>query len=226
MQSVFGDVTIPKVQANYTDHATVLAVQTALAARGYRPKKGANNGLDGIWGEETHKALQAWEYETSSDDTTGLINYGVLLKLGISPPGAAASAQRMNDASAVANATAAMHAGQGLSSQDTVYTPPAESDYYGPPAPQSAPTPSRAPAASPAQVAAAKAAVDVAKARVEAAPTPQAQAVAQQQLAVAQQHLDTVAPSIPAWQIALAAVGVLGIGAGVYSLFSGRGKRR
>ena len=95
-----GDVTIPKANLEYTDHATVLAVQQALASRGFTPKK----GIDGVYGPDTANALRSWQYESGSDAVDGKITYGVLIQLGIPAPGTSPVS------SALADATRASHA--------------------------------------------------------------------------------------------------------------------
>lgn len=82
-----GDTTIPSA-ATYTDHDTVLAVQTALKSKGFDPGK-----LDGVMGTNTVKAIRAMQAALGADQT-GAIDYGVLLALGVpAPAGAHATAK-------------------------------------------------------------------------------------------------------------------------------------
>lgn len=102
---VIGDVTIPTVGQNYTDKATVLAVQKALTAKGFAPKK----GNDGVWGPDTKETLTSWQYETGQA-VTGAIDYGVLMALGVPAPGTAGAFASASAASALADATQRSHA--------------------------------------------------------------------------------------------------------------------
>lgn len=88
---VGGDVNIPSAGATYTDHDTVLAVQTALKGRGFDPGK-----LDGIYGSNTARAIRALQASIGAPQL-GVIDYGVLLLLSVpAPTGARATAK--NDA--------------------------------------------------------------------------------------------------------------------------------
>lgn len=66
---------IPSAGTTYTDHDTVLAVQTALKSRGFDP-----GPLDGIYGPKTAAAIK------HIPGATGVIDYGVLAALGVSAP--------------------------------------------------------------------------------------------------------------------------------------------
>lgn len=87
-------VTIPTVQ-QYTDRNTVLRVQTALVSRGINV-----GALDGVMGPKTAAGIRAWQ-KSAAIPETGVIDYGVLLGLGVPVPGAApaqAAVQREFDA--------------------------------------------------------------------------------------------------------------------------------
>lgn len=74
-----GTDTIPAA-VSYTDHDTVLAVQTALKTKGYNP-----GTLDGIFGPNTSKAIKAMQKDAGIG-TTGIVDYGVLMALGVQAP--------------------------------------------------------------------------------------------------------------------------------------------
>lgn len=85
-------VTIPKAGANYTDVATVTAVQAALVKRGYDlGKYGVNkDGVDGLFGSATKKAIEKFQKDMGFF-VTGTINEDVIMALkitpGVLPPG-------------------------------------------------------------------------------------------------------------------------------------------
>lgn len=191
MTTVVGDV-IPKV-GPFTDTATVKAVQDALTARGFKPTLGS----DGIWGKYTQEALRSWQYE-SGLEVTGVIDYGVLLALGIPAPGAAASAATTTAeavrAKAVADATAKerakVDADRAAAAVDVAKTKVATA-----PTPQAKQTAERELGA------------------------------AQQKLEVAQAAV--VPAGLSWWQYALIGLGTAAIGVGAWSLTgSGKGKRK
>lgn len=80
-----GDVTIPKADVTYTDHDTVLAVQTALKAHGFDP-----GPLDGAYGPKTAAAIKAMQAALGQDQS-GVIDYSVLMTLRVSAPSNASS---------------------------------------------------------------------------------------------------------------------------------------
>jgi peptidoglycan hydrolase-like protein with peptidoglycan-binding domain len=69
--------------ATYTDYATVLAVQKALEAKGFHLKK----GVDGAYGPDTAQAIKAMQKVLGAEQS-GVIDYGVLMALGVSAPAA------------------------------------------------------------------------------------------------------------------------------------------
>ena len=76
-----GDVTsIPKAGITYTDEPTVRAVQTALKDKGFDP-----GTIDGIYGPKTQRAIKAMQ-SAAGTAQTGVIDYSVLMALGISAP--------------------------------------------------------------------------------------------------------------------------------------------
>ncbi|MDO8681571.1 MAG: peptidoglycan-binding domain-containing protein [Acidobacteriota bacterium] len=83
LDQIFGEVTIPKAGQNYTDKATVLAVQKALKAKGFDPGK-----IDGIYGPKTAGAIQQMQGSLNVP-TTGVIDEGVIATLGVTPGGTA-----------------------------------------------------------------------------------------------------------------------------------------
>jgi peptidoglycan hydrolase-like protein with peptidoglycan-binding domain len=208
---------IPQIQANYTDTATVLAVQRALAAKGFAPKK----GIDGKWGPDTSMALRSWEYESGSDDVDGVINYGVLLKLGVSPP----NVSSMTNASNVADAAAKARAGAALDDANRAAQQAEAAKVEAARAAEAA----KVEAARAAEEVKAKAAVEAAKAKVATAATPAAAQVAQQQLAVAEKKLEEVKVPFfkryPWWQIAVCGGGALAVATGIgFLVFGGKKK--
>jgi peptidoglycan hydrolase-like protein with peptidoglycan-binding domain len=76
-----GDVTsIPKAGVTYTDAPTVRAVQKALKAQGFDP-----GTIDGIYGPKTAAAIRSMQL-AASQPQTGIIDYSVLMALGVSAP--------------------------------------------------------------------------------------------------------------------------------------------
>lgn len=82
---VLGADTIPSAGATYADSATTLAVQTALKTKGYDP-----GSLDGIYGPKTSAAIKSMQ-SAAGIPQTGVIDYGVLMALGIPVPPASSS---------------------------------------------------------------------------------------------------------------------------------------
>jgi len=76
---------VPTEGATYTDHDTVLAVQRALSAKGFDP-----GPFDGLMGPKTSTAIKKMQAALGADQT-GVIDYGVLLALGIPVPSNAPS---------------------------------------------------------------------------------------------------------------------------------------
>ena len=79
MRSAFGADTVPSA-VSYTDHDTVLAVQSALKQRGFDP-----GPLDGIFGPKTSKAIKSAQ-KAAGQGSTGVVDYGVLMMLGVRAP--------------------------------------------------------------------------------------------------------------------------------------------
>jgi hypothetical protein len=75
---------IPAAGAVYTDGGTVLAVQKALLARGFKlPKFGA----DGQWGGETATAIRQMQASIGAPQS-GVIDAGVIMALQVTPAAA------------------------------------------------------------------------------------------------------------------------------------------
>lgn len=74
------NVTIPSVGQTYTDSVTVRAVQTALKSKGFDP-----GTIDGKYGPHTEAAIKKMQLSASMPQT-GVIDYGVLMALGVSIP--------------------------------------------------------------------------------------------------------------------------------------------
>lgn len=191
-----GDNVVPSVQ-NYTDKATVRAVQAALKAKGFDP-----GAVDGVYGPNTAAAVKKMQSAIGADPS-GKIDSGVLATLQVSAPSAASVQQAMTDAAAVSTATQKMHASEA---NDPDTTDQAKVDQ---------------------QKAVAQAAVDAAKKQVTTAATPAQKQVAQTQLVVAQQKLDALPSSSffmrtvlgrPAWQVMLFGLGGLLLTVGVVTL--------
>lgn len=118
---VLGVNVIPKAET-YTDHDTVLAVQRALKAKGYDlGSTGPNHdGLDGEFGPHTSAAIKKFQ-SASGIPETGVVDYGVLLALGISPPSNASSSVDDGSAAAPLDSSSADGSGEGYAH---VFTPP------------------------------------------------------------------------------------------------------
>jgi peptidoglycan hydrolase-like protein with peptidoglycan-binding domain len=74
------NVTIPSVGQTYTDSVTVRAVQTALQSKGFSP-----GSIDGKYGPKTAAAIKKMQ-SAAGIPQTGVIDYGVLMALGVSIP--------------------------------------------------------------------------------------------------------------------------------------------
>lgn len=195
---IIGDNVVPTVGTNYTDKATVLAVQKALTAKGFAPKK----GNDGVWGPDTKETLQSWQYETGQA-VTGVIDYGVLLALGVPAPGTAATAASASAASTLADATRRAHAAV-----------PSDVDEVQKQAAQQA-------------VAAAKTRVATAATPQAQQVAKQQLAVAEQHLEAVAPSSFLTRPVLgqPLWLLLVGGVGVLAVGVGAYAMLTGTTSR-
>ncbi|HVO22492.1 MAG TPA: peptidoglycan-binding domain-containing protein [Candidatus Margulisiibacteriota bacterium] len=101
---ILGADVIPAAGQTYNDHATVLAVQTALKNKGYDPK-----GLDGVFGPNTSKAIKAMQSDAGIPQT-GVIDSGVLMALGVSAPSSSIVSSSSGSGSAGAYARLAPYA--------------------------------------------------------------------------------------------------------------------
>ncbi len=111
-----GEITIPSAGITYTDRGTVTAVQQALAARGFDPGK-----VDGVFGPKTAAAIK--RMQAAADlDTSGVIDYGVLMALKVD---AARTATQAATASASAALSAPASAPSFLSRLTAPVPPPA-----------------------------------------------------------------------------------------------------
>lgn len=124
-------VTIPTYQY-YTDKPTVLAVQRALKARGVDP-----GPLDGVMGPKTKAAIVK-----AGASSSGVIDYGTLLFLGVPVPGAAQAEQA---AQSDYNIDEAMRRAHEQAGQVTDYSPIRPASLFTPAA---APATAAVPAAS------------------------------------------------------------------------------
>ncbi len=198
-RKILGAETIPTAGANYTDYKTVLAVQGALKAKGFDPKK-----LDGKMGPNTAKAIRAMQVSAGIPQT-GVIDEGVIMALGVVPgvlpPGVTASAEADVKAQvALDAATAVEHAATPqdaqVASQQVVDAAPA----------------------TPPEL---KQAAQAAHAAIAQARTPAALQAAKQQVQVAAQNIAAAqAPgwwSTPLWSGAPVKrwQGAVGVGAGI-----------
>lgn len=176
---LLGTTTTPQV-TNYVDKPTVLAVQTALKAKGFDP-----GTIDGVFGAKTAKAIKLFQAAVSLA-ATGVIDYELLTTLRVPVPapstrteaGSSASAAAQDVAAVANNAAAeANKAGTGATLLEAAKTVEAAST-AAPPAPpevQAAAKKASAQAAAaktPAEVEAAKVSVKSAAAAVGQAAVP------------------------------------------------------
>ncbi len=203
---ISGDVTIPTVapssSSGYRDKATVLAVQTALKAKGFNP-----GPLDGIYGPKTAAAIKA-----SGASSAGIIDYGVLAALGVQAPGTSGAMASAQAASTLADATQAAHAGAGL--DDTKNDAQVEAQVQ----------------AARAAVDTAKVKVAAAATPQAAQVAKQQLAVAEQHLASVEPSSNFLMKNVgvinrPLWQVLLGGLGLAVATTGVVLLVGGRKKR-
>ena len=93
---LLGETTVPQA-TTYVDKPTVLAVQSALKAKGFDP-----GPIDGVFGPKTAAAIKKMQASVSIP-TTGVIDYGVLSTLRVQAP---ASAPTRTEAGTSASAAA------------------------------------------------------------------------------------------------------------------------
>ena len=83
---ITGDDWQADILGEYRDASTVLSVQSALAARGYKNQSdGKPLSVDGLYGPNTAAAIRNVQLQTG-DPQTGLIDDALLLKLGLNLP--------------------------------------------------------------------------------------------------------------------------------------------
>lgn len=218
---VEGVQTIPSAGVSYTDYDTVLAVQRALLAKGYKlPKYGA----DGDLGSETVSAIKAMQKDAGLSQT-GVIDYGVLMALGVKAPsstptrstaGSSASAAR-KDVQAVAD-----NAAKAADDAETAFEVQQAAAQVKAVAEQAAPPP-------PPEV---QAKVAKAQAKAKAASTPAEVKEAKKELQEAAQEVQQAVGAgtwyerrvlgLPLWQVLLGGVGVAALGVGVYGVMRKR----
>lgn len=210
---MLGAETVPRA-VSYTDHDTVLMVQMALKGKSYDP-----GPLDGIFGPKTSAAIKKMQGDAGIGKT-GIVDYGVLMALGVKAPAytptlttASASAAAQDAAAVAASATtpaAVQAASQQVEAANAVALPPP------PPAVQTKVAQAAA---------AARAATTPAEAQAAALQVQDAAKAVASSTSFLGAPLWAGAP-LNRWQGALAVAGAAAVGIGLASLFGGKRRRR